>query len=326
MDKSKHLESAVKTHQLSKEESLLKKFKNKNKEVKEALENYYNGQIYPPFNSGSYAKNTAINTKFDFDLVTTFKRNAFGSNGTLKEMYEDVFTFLNEKYGDSALVRRQKVSIGIVFHADSDGDVVEIDVVPGREFNLDQYEDDHNLNLYVYSNYGLFSADSDRLKTNIEAQKSHVNDKVTNDKEKIRKIVRLLKIWKVNNSKKYKSFFLELFVIKAVEKCDVSGNLWDKLKTVIEYIRDKSTVDGFTLKDPGNSSNNLMDTLESYEKTNLSNEMKNILDRINDNDENIKVYFPENEKFLDNKNAENNSYGSKTASLFSVPPRKPNFG
>ena len=45
--------------------------------------------------SGSYAKNTAMNTKFDFDMVCPFKRNAFGSNGTLKQMYEDVFDFLN---------------------------------------------------------------------------------------------------------------------------------------------------------------------------------------------------------------------------------------
>lgn len=131
-----------------------------------------------------------------------------------------------------------------------------------------------------------------------------------------------MKIWKVQHSKKYKSFFLELFIIKAVEKCDVSGNLWEKLKTVLEYIRDNATVEGFTLKDPGNSSNNLMDTLEDFERTNLSNEMKNMLERIEDNDENIKIYFPENEKFVEE---ENNSYGTKTGSLYSVPP-KTNFG
>ena len=322
MDKSKHLESAIKTHQITKEEALLQKFKDRNKEVKEALEKHYGDKIYSPFNSGSYAKNTAINTKFDFDLVSPFKRNAFGSNGTLKEMYEDVHDFLQSEYGDLAYIKKQKVSIGIEFHADSEGDVVKIDVVPGREFNQEQYKDDQNLNLYVNSNYGLFSEGSDRLKTNIEAQKGHVNDRATNEKEKIRKIIRLLKIWKVQHSKKYKSFFLELFIIKAVEKGEVSGNLWEKLKTVLEYIRDNASVEGFTLKDPGNSSNNLMDTLEDFERTNLSNEMKNMLERIEDNDENIKIYFPENEKFVEE---ENNSYGTKTGSLYSVPP-KTNFG
>lgn len=322
MDKSKHLESAIKTHQITREESLLQKFKDRNKEVKEALDKYYGDKIYSPFNSGSYAKNTAVNTKFDFDLVSPFKRNAFGSNGTLKEMYEDVHNFLQDEFCNSAYIKKQKVSIGIEFYSDSDGDVINIDVVPGREFNQDQYKDDQNLNLYVYSSYGLFSAGSDRLKTNIEAQKSHVNDRATNEKEKIRKIIRLLKIWKIEHGKKYKSFFLELFVIKAVEKVDVSGNLWEKLKIVLQYIRDNATVEGFTLKDPGNSSNNLMDTLENFERTTLSNEMKNMLERIEANDENIKVYFPENEKFVEE---ESNSYGSKSGSLYSVPP-KTNFG
>lgn len=325
MDKSKHLESAIKTHQITREESLLQKFKDRNKEVKEALENNYGEKIYSPFNSGSYAKNTAINTKFDFDLVSSFKRNAFGSNGTLKEMYEDVNDFLKDKFSDTAYVKKQKVSIGIEFHADEDGDIVKIDVVPGREFNLDQYEEDQNLNLYINSDYGIFSAGSERLKTNIEAQKQHVNGKANAEKDKIRKIVRLLKIWKVQNSKSYKSFFLELFVIKAVEKCDVSGNIWDKLKVVLEYIRDNVTADGFTLQDPGNSSNNLMDTLEDFEKNTLSSEMSNMLQRIDDYDENIKIYFPENKKFTEEQLEQENSYGSKAASLFSIPP-KTNFG
>ncbi|WP_284462379.1 nucleotidyltransferase [Chryseobacterium sp.] len=323
MDKSKHLESVIKTHQITKEESLLNKFKNRNKEVKESLEKNYGANIYSPFNSGSYAKNTAINTRFDFDLVCPFKRNAFGANGTLKEMYEDVFTVLQEEYKGVATVKKQKVSIGIEFYSDDDGDIIKIDVVPGREFNLDQYKDDQNLNLYVYKQYGLFSEGSERLKTNIEAQKAHVIDRATSEKEKIRKIVRLLKIWKVESGKKYKSFFLELFVIKAVENKDVTGNLWEKLETVLTFIKDKSTTQGFKLTDPGNSSNNLMDTLEDFEKENLKNEMDNMLRQINNNDENIKYYFPENQKFVEEEKEQYNS--KQSASPLYVPP-KINFG
>ncbi|CEJ68138.1 hypothetical protein BN1195_00420 [Chryseobacterium oranimense G311] len=325
MDKSKHLESVIKTHQITKEENLLKKFKGKNSEVKESLERNYGIKIYSPFNSGSYAKNTAINTRFDFDLVCPFTRNAFGSNGTLKNMYEDVFDFLQKEYRDLATVKRQKVSIGIEFYADEDGDIIKIDVVPGREFNVDQYKDDQNLNLYVYKQYGLFAEGSDRLKTNIEAQKAHVIDRVASEKEKIRKIVRLLKIWKVESNKKYKSFFLELFVIKAVDKEDVSGSLWQKLETVLMYIRDNCTTEGFKLTDPGNSSNNLMDTLEDFEKVNLKNEMSNMLTQIEYKDENLKYYFPENQKFVETEE-EKEQYNSKqSASPLYVPP-KVNFG
>ncbi len=323
MDKSSHLDSVVKTHQITKEEQLLNKYKEKNKEVKEALEEKYKENIYAPFNSGSYAKNTAINTKFDFDLVAPFKRNAFGSNGTLEEMYDDVYNFLYEKYKDVANVRKQKVSIGLDFFADSDGDKVKIDVVAGRELNQDQYQDDENLNLYVYSTYGSIEAGSERIKTNVEAQLNNIKDRATAEKDSVRKIIRLLKVWKHNKGNyPTKSFFLELITLKTFDTKEVSGSLWDKLKVVLEYIRDNVTTENFKLTDPGNSSNNLMDTLNKYEMQNLSDDMKNMLERIDDNDQNIKIYFPENSKFID----DNKSNGYDKSKEMPVPPPKLNFG
>ncbi len=38
MDKNKHLESVIKTHQITKEEQLLNKHRDKSKDVKESLE------------------------------------------------------------------------------------------------------------------------------------------------------------------------------------------------------------------------------------------------------------------------------------------------
>ncbi len=324
MDKSLHLETVIKTHQITKEKDLLDKHLQKKNEIKEALEEEYGSNLYAPFNSGSYAKNTAINTKFDFDLVSPFKRNAFGSNGTLKEMYESVYNFLYEKYKDNAEVRKQKVSIGLEFYIDSDGDKIKIDVVPGRELNQDQYKDDENLNLYVYYKYGNFAADSERIKTNVQSQISNIKDRANKEKDSIRKIIRLLKVWK-NTKYNYptKSFFLELVTIKTFDNNTITGNLWDKLKVVMEYIRDNVTNDGFTLKDPGNSSNDLADTLTDSEKQQLANDMKNMLDRIEENDENIKIYFPENSKFKE-EDKNKNQYGTNGG--MPVPPSKLNFG
>jgi hypothetical protein len=324
MDKSLHLDTVIKTHQITKEKDLLDKHIQKKNEVKEAIEEKYGSDVYSPFNSGSYAKNTAINTKFDFDLVSPFKRNAFGANGTLKEMYEDVYDFLYEKYKNDAQVRKQKVSIGLEFYADSDGDKIKIDVVPGRELNQDQYKDDENLNLYVYYKYGNFAADSERIKTNVQSQITNIKDRADKEKDSIRKIIRLLKVWK-NTKYDYptKSFFLELITIKAFDSSNITGNLWDKLQALLEYIRDNVTKDGFTLKDPGNSSNDLAETLTDSEKQQLANDMKAMLDRIKENDENIKAYFPENPKFKeDDKNK--SIYGTKGG--MPVPPPKLNFG
>ncbi|GET47006.1 nucleotidyltransferase [Capnocytophaga felis] len=322
MNKKDYLETVIDSHKMSKEEGLLNKHRDKKTQIKEALEKKYSSNIYSPFNSGSYAKNTAINTKFDFDLVSPFKRNAFGTNGTLKEMYEDVYNFLYEEYKNGAEVRKQKVSIGLDFYEDKDGDRIKIDVVPGREFNQGQYSEDKNLNLYVYHKYGNINAGSERIKTNIVAQINNIKDRATAEKDSIRKIIRLLKVWK-NTKYNYptKSFFLELITIKAFDNVEITGDLWNKLKSVMEYIRDNVTNDGFTLKDPGNSANNLVDTLTDNEKQQLSYDMKNMLNRIEENEENIKIYFPENLKFKeDNKNKYNTSSGMP------IPPPKLNFG
>lgn len=325
MDKNKHLESVIKTHQITKEEQLLNKHRDKSKDVKESLEKEYGSNIYSPFNSGSYAKNTAINTKFDFDMIAPFKKNAFGSNGTLKDMYNNVYDFLYEKYKDEANVIKQKVSIGIEFFRDEEGDIVKIDVVPGRELNQDKYPDDENLNLYVYYKYGNYDAGSERIKTNVKAQINNIKDRATNEKDSIRKIIRLLKVWKGTKlNYPTKSFLLELITIKAFDNNNITGSLWDKLEAVMEYIRDEVTKENFTLKDPGNSSNDLIDTLTTSERQNFSNDMDNIINRIEDNDENIKTYFPENEKFIEEDN--DDTYGDKGAGLFSIPPKNERFG
>jgi len=161
-DKNKHLDCVLSSHKISSEQALLDKHIAKRNEIKEALEIKYESNLYSPFNLGSYAKNTAVNLKFDFDLMAPYKRNAFGSNGTLKEMFTDVFEFLKEKHqGKEATVRDQKVSIGIEFYSDKDGHIVKIDVVPGRELNVDQYKDDDKLNLYVNKKFGTLEEGSD---------------------------------------------------------------------------------------------------------------------------------------------------------------------
>ncbi|WP_343796321.1 nucleotidyltransferase [Gaetbulibacter jejuensis] len=300
-------------------QNLVDKFKTKRNEVKEALESHYGSNIYNPFDSGSFKKHTAINTKFDLDVVVPFKRDSFE---TLDKMFDSLYDFLYDEYGEVAQIRKQKVSIGIIFDEDDDGDVISLDIVPGRELNQDQYSEDNKLNLFVYSRYGIFSS-STYIQTNIQAQIDHIKAK-----ENERKIIRLLKIWNNNNGKEYKSFLLELITIKAFDKESISGNLWEKLEKVMEYIKDKVVEDGFKLIDPGNSNNDLMNTLESWEKTNLSNRMETILERINNNSDNIKSYFPTNKDFEDDdKSSSSSGYGIKTkGTAYSTPPKNERFG
>lgn len=317
VDRQEHLNDVLETHRMAHINELIDKYKTKRDEVKEALEENYTSDIYSPLNSGSFAKSTAINSKFDLDIVVPFKRNSFD---TLENMFDNLFDFLYEKYNEQATVRKQKVSIGIEFYSDEDGDVISLDIVPGRELNQDQYLDDKNMNLFVNSKYGLLS-EKTYIQTNIQAQIDHIKAK-----ENERKIIRLFKIWKNSNSENYKSFLLELITIKAFDKTDVSGNLWEKLKTVMNYIKENVSEDDFKLIDPGNSNNNVMETLESWERTNLASRMETIVKNIEDNSENIKTYFPINEKFEDQLSSKE-SYGIKGASISpSIPSDNQRFG
>ena len=314
-EKNAHLRCVLASHKIKRKQILLDKHIVLTNEIAELLKENYGSNIYDPFNSGSYAKNTAVNKKFDFDLISPFKRNAFA---TLEEMFNAVHDFLYEKYKDRARVKKQKVSIGLEFYADEDGDVIKIDVVPGRELNQDQYKEDNSLNLYVYSQFGNLSAGSDRIKSNIKAQIKNIKDNA--DKAAIREIIRLLKIWKIHLNKPYKSFFIELITIKAFNQKDIIGDIWDKLKAVLEYIRDN--VKEISLPDPGNSNNDVAESLSTADKEALAGDVKYMIERIEENSDNIKLYFIVNSEFpCEEQDKSNVSYGVKAAGI-SVPPPK----
>lgn len=308
-DKNKHLECVLSSYKMAKEQTLVEKHIAKRNEVKAVLEKEYGSKIYAPFNSGSYAKHTAINIKFDFDLVIPCKKASFT---TLEEMYDSVYNLLNENLKGVATLRKQKVSIGLEF---IDGaDTINIDVVPGRELNQDQYLVDRKLNLYVFNQFGIFQQGSTSIRTNIQAQIDNIKN--NSDRDLIRKNIRHLKGWKVNHNKVAKSFFIELITIKAFDSKDIQGDNWEQLKSVMEYIRDN--VETTVLIDPGNSGNNVADTLTDFEKTSLSNDMKYLIEQIEINSDNIKFYFKINEKHPCEEKDEN-KYGVKRKG-FSVPP------
>jgi hypothetical protein len=184
IDKNAHLQNVLETHRMSHIDELVQKHVSRRDEIKEALEEKFS-DMYSPFNSGSFGKHTAINTKFDLDLVAPFKRNTFD---TIEKMFDAVYDFLQEKFEKTGLaeVRKQKVSIGVRFYSDQDGDEINIDVVPGRELNVDSYQDDRSLNIYFNESLWGFSKGS-YTKTNIHAQIDHIKAK---DNE--RKIIRLV--------------------------------------------------------------------------------------------------------------------------------------
>ncbi len=300
-DKSKYLKRVLNSYKMSHVQEKMDKYILKREKVKDSLDDKYNGKkATRAINSGSYAKHTAINVKFDIDVCQPFQRNSFD---TLEEMADDVYNYFMEEYEDEDLVKyktkKQRVSVGLTFLID--GEEIEMDIVPGRELLKDDYKETNRLNLHVRPK-GIQPASS--TQTNIQ---KHID--LIKGKGDERSIIRLLKNWNVtkNSGKKLKSFFIELITIRAFDDAsEIPTGLWEKLEMTMIFIRDE--VENIRLLDPANSNNIVSDTLTSIEKKNLSYDMKLMLERIDDDDENIKVYFPVNDKF-DNEEDEKSDVG-----------------
>ncbi len=106
--KNKHLECVLSSHNMNVGEgTLLDNHKTKRDKVKQALKDHYGSNQKKIIHSGSYAKHTAINTKFDLDLCIYFKKDAFKR---LEEMHNDVYEFLKNDYkkSDTDLIEVRK--------------------------------------------------------------------------------------------------------------------------------------------------------------------------------------------------------------------------
>ena len=290
-DENKHLREVLDTHKMCHVQDFVNKVKNRREEIKVKMHNRYGNNKYSSFGSGSFAKHTAINVKFDLDLVEPFKYCAFN---TLQEMFDSVYDFLVGEYKDTGVtIRKQKVSIGISFPIEEgDEKPVELDVVPGRELSDGDYNESHDLHLYFNESHWGFKKGTWQ-KTNILKQISHIEGKTSE-----REIIRLLKIWKKQKGKKYKSFVIELAVVKALDSYSGDKELWPRLKFTMEYLRDHIADSSFHLYDPGNSNNDVIAAMENYDRQSFKSDMESMLNNI-DSNPNIYLpyYFKVNEKY-----------------------------
>lgn len=291
LDKNEHLREVLDTHKMCHIQNFVDKVKRRREEVKAKMSNRYGSDKYSSFGSGSFAKHTATNVKFDLDLVEPFKHNAFG---TLQEMFDSVHDFLAEEYKNTGVtIRKQKVSIRISFPMEEgDEKSVELDVVPGRELSDNDYFDSHDLNLCFNEDHWGFKKGTSQ-KTNIHKQISHIEGKSS-----ARQIIRLLKIWKKQKGKKYKSFVIELAVIRALDGYNGDNNLWPRLKYTMEYLRDHIAESSFHLFDPGNTNNDVIAAMQDYDRQSFKSDMENMLNNIDSNpDFYMPYYFKINEKY-----------------------------
>lgn len=204
-------------------------------EVETLIRSKFTSDIQTIKYSGSLAKGTAIRSSHDIDIAIHFKRDS--DFDTLEEMYDEVFEVLEAAYA----VRRQRVSIGL--------EGLDVDVVPGRRINPDDSADN---DVFLYRTDG-----GERIKTNIEKQKTAVSE------SGVRENIKLAKVWRDRWGLRFKSFGLELLVMRALSDFTGSG-LDRKMEQVLRFAVDNVTT--MRLMDPGNTANDVASTIGDTEK------------------------------------------------------------
>ena len=235
------------------------------KSLIEFLQKEYKEVIETPYISGSYAKGTMINSKFDVDIIVPFKKKKEDEARQLKSCFDTLYSkklkdYVHEKSEISFReekkeieLRKQKVSIGLLFQGKP---ALKVDLVPA--LILDNEEG--GIKLYI-NRYEMGKDHPGRLiKSNIKKQIKHIQQI-----PQAAALVRLLKVWRNNlktegeNGLELPSFLLELLVISSLQKGKIpKGQLCKQLlfcmKNMLSFLESPQS----SIKDPGNKNNKLL--------------------------------------------------------------------
>ncbi len=200
-------------------------------EITQLLQNAYQSSEPLIKYAGSRAKGTMIKENYDLDVVCYFDNDDTAAGDTLEDIFNNVKNVLKEKYQvelKTSAIRiknKEKDHLGEDFH---------IDVVPGR------FTDDTKHDAFLY----VKSKDKGRQKTNLKKHIKHIRDSgVVNT-------IKLAKLWNVREGLGFKTFVMELLVIKALKNKNDSEGLDACLVAFWEYLRDQK--DSLCVEDPAN--------------------------------------------------------------------------
>lgn len=259
MTPTEYLEGILKEQSLADDSSEIKDLRKRRSDVEGLLKEEFNESAPTIQYGGSYAKKTMIKEHYDLDIISYFAHDADSAGETLKEIYDNVASALDEKY----YIDKKKSAIRL---RGKDDDVFKvdfhIDVVPGR------YTDDKRQDVFIYQH----GAEKERLKTDLKKHISHIRDSGLTD------AIKLLKLWNTRRSLGVKTFILELMVVKLLSD-DKSKSLEKQLTKFWDKIVDaKGNV---VVEDPANpSGNDLSEFNDSHQQSVLESNARNTLNTI----------------------------------------------
>lgn len=273
-----YLKKVLSEENLKSDPLLLKKYLSYKIVIKEWLNHKFGSKlICKAEDAGSFFKRTAIASNSDLDIILPFKNNSYY---TLEEMYYDVYDCLQAHFGDKAMVTKQTKAIGLTF--EYNGLPIHFDIVPGRE--VDNYKITKELNLYVRPDWAWQKGTS--FKTNVGVQKT-----ITVNKPEARRVIKLLKTYKVRNDIQLPSVIIDQCVVEALSDSQFGVHFSDteNLLNSMNFIARKIQQQNYL--DTANSNNNLNSKLNSTQRNYLAEQLYNDVERIEENPRYIKEIF-----------------------------------
>jgi hypothetical protein len=184
--------------------------------------------------TGSFVKGTNIRGATDIDLLISLSRK---TGGNLREIYKSLSLFMKTC---GFPVREQNVSIRIQWNG------LSVDLVPAKK------------QIGAINDHSIYVRKADSwTKTNVHKHVRYVTE------SKRRFEIRAAKIWRELHGIKFPSFYLEMSVIQALNKCRV-GQVAANFLRVLEYL--SSEFESAQILDPANSNNFVSDELTSEDK------------------------------------------------------------
>lgn len=272
------LSRVVSNIRLDKDNPTYKKMSAKANRIVNAIEiNFKNKLGSPPLKIGSTEDGTSLSDSFDIDISVPFCSNSFNSTS---EMYDKLYNFLDDNYSDKDLIkiRKQKKSIGILYHIK--GDDYKIDVVP---YKLSKKTNNETTGYLFVNNNSLFKNDS-YTKTDISSLKSI---KLTPIQQKV---LIAFKNWKKEYSIPLSSHLLKMFILDGYEfnKGHIPRDFTRKILMIVRYIKNNIVTKRIVSIE---NTNNVLTDFDDSDKLVIEKECSKILDDYDYQPNSIIKYF-----------------------------------
>ncbi len=224
-------------------------------EWKQKINNDYNlGVQVTAQESGSRAKSTALKGKSDIDVFVSITDR--DNTNTTKEYYNDLHDFFKNKIGNSNIIRRQNVSIGLTYAG------CDIDVTPAKRLNSSSYKTYNDHNMWSNINQGL-------MKTNIQKHIDLVRSSGLQNE------IMCIKMWRNCHKLELPSIYIEILAIEVLknQQCSLNNKVWGLLITLRDTVQTRRIID------PANSNNNIADSMTNAEKQAIAKAAKDSLNQ-----------------------------------------------